>query len=108
MEEVKKETMKTTKEAAESRLGVRYSVLLALPYFDSIRSVAIDIMHNLFLGSGKHAFAVWVDNEILTKAKMIEIENNLKLFHVPSGIGQVPSSIASSYGSFTAASGKTG
>ena len=54
--EVLKQTTKTAQNSAESQYGVRYSVLLELPYFDPVECTAIDIMHNLFLGTGKHVF----------------------------------------------------
>ena len=37
---------------------IRYTVLLDLPYFNPIDFTAIDSMHNLYLGSGKHVFNV--------------------------------------------------
>ncbi len=46
----------------ESKYGVRYSIL---PYFDPIKFTVIDPMHNLFLGTGKHVFKVWVELEYL-------------------------------------------
>ena len=58
--EVLSQTTKTSLAAAESRLGVRYSVLLNLPYFDPVRFTVIDIMHNLFLGTGKRMFELWI------------------------------------------------
>jgi len=42
---------KTERDALESKLGPRYSVLVKLPYYDSIRMAVIDPMHNLFSGS---------------------------------------------------------
>ena len=54
VEEIVKEVTKTGLQAAESAYGLRYSVLLALPYFDLIQCTAIDIMHNLYLGTAKH------------------------------------------------------
>ena len=44
-------TMKS-KKALESKYGVRYSILVALPYFDPIRFTVVDPMHNLYLGTG--------------------------------------------------------
>ena len=41
---------KTEREKMESELGVRYSTLLELLYYDAIRMPVIDPMHNLFLG----------------------------------------------------------
>ncbi len=37
--------------AAQAKDGVRYSVLLELPYFDAPRMCIVDPMHNLLLGS---------------------------------------------------------
>ena len=65
VQEVLKETTKTGISAAESRHGVRYSILLSLPYFDPVSFTAIDTMHNLFLGTGKRMFELWIDNGIL-------------------------------------------
>lgn len=52
MEEVTKGEI-TSKE---SQYGVRYSVLMGLSYFNPVRYTAVDCMHNLFLGTGKHVF----------------------------------------------------
>ena len=41
-----KETTKTSLQAAESIYGVRYSILLALPYFDPVRFTVIDPMES--------------------------------------------------------------
>lgn len=38
----------------ELEIGCRYSVLLKLPYFDPVRMLLIDPMHNLFLGTAKY------------------------------------------------------
>ena len=56
--EILKETTKTGIASAESKYGVRYSVLLALPYFDPVRHTTIDVMHNLFLETAKHVSVV--------------------------------------------------
>ena len=37
---------------AESDCGLRFSILLALPYFDPIKFTVIDPMNNLYLGTG--------------------------------------------------------
>ena len=47
---------KTEREKLEWETGVRYSVLLVLPYYDAIRMVLIDPMHNLFLGKENYKF----------------------------------------------------
>ena len=53
VDQVAKETTQTGISAAESRYGIRYSVLLALPYFNAVRFTVVDVMHNLFLGTAK-------------------------------------------------------
>ena len=54
VKKVLEEITKTGIQSAESHYGVRYSSLLNLPYFNAVTFTAIDIMHNLFLGTGKH------------------------------------------------------
>lgn len=85
----------------ESKYGVRYS-LLSLPYFDPVRFSAIDTMHNLYLGTGKHAFRVWVSQNILTKENIEEIDKKCRCFQVPAGVGRLPINISSNYGGFKA------
>ena len=75
LEEIKKERCKTHIQRAESQHGLRYSVLLALPYFDPIQFTAIDTMHNLFLGTAKHAFTVWIEQNILSRSNLFELEH---------------------------------
>ena len=65
---------------------MRYSVLLELSYFDPIEYTAIDVMHNLFLGTGKHVFSVWIETGILSKTSLKSIDKNLKLFEVPNDV----------------------
>jgi len=103
VKKVLKETTKTKIREAEAKYGVRYSVLLELPYFDPVRYTVIDIMHNMFLGTAKHIFQVWVDVHLLTNKEMAEIEDRIKLFITPADCGRLPSNISSSYSSFTAA-----
>ena len=103
---ISKAVTKSGINLAESQFGVRYSILLALPYFDPVTFTAIDSMHNLFLGTGKHMFSLWVERDILTKEKMSILSNKIKMFSVPVGIGRLPSSISSSYGAYTASQWK--
>lgn len=102
IKEILKQTTKTAQSNAESQYGLRYSALLELPYFDPIECTAIDIMHNLFLETGKHVFSVWIEAGLLTKDNLKVIEERLKLFNVPNDVGRIPSQISSTHGSFTA------
>ena len=82
--------------------SLRYSVLLELSYFNPIQYTVIDVMHNMYLGTGKHLYRVWNDKNLLSKADLAKIEYRIKLFHVPSDCGRVPFKISSLYGAFTA------
>ena len=91
----------------ESKNGVRFSVLLSLPYFDPVRFTAIDTMHNLYLGTGKHAFKVWISENVLTKDNLAEIDRKVRLFQVPNGVGRLPTNVSSNYGGFKAEQWRT-
>ena len=96
------ETTKTAQQRAESKYGLRYSVLLDLMYFDPIKFVSIDVMHNLYLGSAKHCFELWIEEDILSRRDIKTIGSKMRLFHLPAEVGRIPSNISSCHGSFTA------
>ena len=100
--EVCAQVTKTARKDVASKYGVRYSILLSLPYFDPIKFCAIDVMHNLFLGTGKHMMSVWQDRNILSRQDILKIEGLVNKFTVPSDIGRLPTNISSGYGGFTA------
>lgn len=102
VENVCKQVTKTGIQAAESKYGVRYSVLLSLPYFDPIKFTAIDVMHNLFLGTGKHMLELWMNRNILCREDLLSIEILANKFRMPSDVGRLPTNISSGYGGFTA------
>lgn len=54
------------------KYGVRYSILLELPYFDIVRYHIIDPMHNLLLGTAKHVMKTWINKGVIT-SKDLEI-----------------------------------
>ena len=60
-------TTKSSVRETEAYYGVRPCALLELPYYEPIHFVAIDIMHNLFLGTPKHMFNWWIENGIISK-----------------------------------------
>ena len=43
----------------EHQYGVKYLALFELPYFDPIRMVIFDPMHNMLLGTAKHMLNIW-------------------------------------------------
>ena len=94
---------KSALKEAESMKGLRYSILLELPYFNPIRYPVIDPMHNLFLGTGKHVMEIWLnDPNILSKQSVMIIEETVQKFVVPEGIGRLPNKITAHFGGFTA------
>ena len=100
--ELLKERTPSALQRAESSIGLRYSLLLSLPYFDPVRFTIIDPMHNLYLGSGKHAFEVWIEKDLVTKKDFPKLEEKMKMFTTPYNAGRLPTTIGSGYGGFTA------
>ena len=106
---VKLAKAKQDKEACEKSTGVRYTELLRLSYSKPIRFVAIDPMHNLFLGTAKYVLkTLWIDEEfennakVLSKAQLRTIQTRIDSVKPPSRLGRLPMKISSSFSGFTA------
>ena len=85
----------------ERESGVRYSVLLKLPYFNAPRMCIIDPMHNLFLGIAKKFTEILkFDKEF--NDKLGDVQNKVNAFITPKGLGRLPSKISSGFAGFTA------
>lgn len=97
-----KASSKQEQAKIESAEGCRYSCLLELPYFDPIRMLIIDPMHNIFLGSGKHMIEIWLTNGFLTSAHFSLIQNKVDHIVTPTDIGRIPHKISSRFSGFTA------
>ena len=79
----------------ESRTGYRYTELLKLPYFSPTRMLAVDPMHNLFLGSGKHILKdIWIDRCILPESKFDLIQCRIDKIVAPPDIQRFASWLA--------------
>ena len=106
MQATKKLLKCTTKSAVESlemTTGVKYSVLMELPYFNPIRYTIIDPMHNLFLGTAKTMMKkIWLERGIISSAQLHIIQTRIDSMNIPSGIGRIPKKIASNFSGFTA------
>ena len=81
----------------EMKIGVRYSVLLELDYFNIVKSSVIDPMHNLLLGTAKYVLRLWIDKGILTMTAIHEIEEHLTNIRCPLDIGRLPLKIGSGF-----------
>ncbi len=91
-------TTKTAQGKTESEVGCRYSALLQLPYFNPVKMLVIDPMHNLYLGTAKYiVHEVWIAKGYLDRSKLAVIEQRLATVNIPSTVsfGRLPSSIES-------------
>ena len=59
-------------------------------------------MHNLFLGTAKYQFKIWVSEGHLNATQLKSIETRIENMEVPADIGRLPKQISSNYGSYTA------
>ena len=88
---------KQERNELESSSGCRYSPLVKLSYFDPPRMLAVDPMHNVFLGSGKHMLCLWKIKELVTEQHYSLIQNHITLFVVPSDVGRIPRKIETGF-----------
>ena len=102
IEEVLAQTTQEVRNAKESLYGVRYSELHRLPYFDCVRFTVVDPMHNLFLGTAKHAVEVWLEMLILSASDLERVQVKIDSSNVPSDLGRIPTKIAKMFSGFTA------
>ena len=63
-------------------------------------------MHNLFLGTAKHVFKLWIEKNLLSKKDLKFLEDRINSFDVGTGIGRLPHRIASNYGGYMASQWK--
>lgn len=84
------------------RYGVRYSLLLELPYFNIVRCHVIDPMHNLLLGTAKHIMNIWTSNGILTHRDLEINEKRVTEIQSPIDVGWLSLKIGSGFAGFTA------
>lgn len=85
VKEILKCPNKTQRAKKESECGCRSSVLLDLPYFDPVRMLLLDPMHNLFLGTAKRmVYDIWIGRGFLSKPALDKIEERLRSTVVPS------------------------
>lgn len=102
LKKIKKCKTKTEQKRIESYYGCRYSVLTKLSYWDPVRHHVIDPMHNLFEGTAKAMFRLYVERSILTSEKMEILESSLRRMKYSYDIGKFPLNIASNWTSLTA------
>ena len=93
----------TKQKVIEREHGLRYSILLELPYFDAPRMCIIDPMHNLLLGTAKHMVDIWKKLQLLEDKHFDIIQQRVDGFVAPSNSGRQPTSkFLSKFSGFTA------
>lgn len=90
---------KTTKASLESQFGIRYSPLVELPYFDAIKSHAIDPMHCLYLGIARGILKGWVERGLVD---LKAVDARLAFLHTSAGGPPLPLASSSNLSSWTA------
>ena len=105
-----RELLRAKTKAEHDRLskeyGLYYSVLLELSYFDSVIFTIIDPMHNLFLGTAKSMFKLWMAEGLLEKGDIKKVEERIREFDIGTGLGRLPHKISANYGCYTASQWK--
>ena len=84
---------KSARAKKESELGCRNTSLLKLPYFNPIRMLAIDPMHNLYLGTAKRVFnKIWLKRGIVDSESLKKINERIRSLNVPPEVkfGRLP------------------
>ena len=97
-----KATSSSQRKKLESTLGVRYTELLRLPYYDCVRFVVIDPMHNLLLGTAKCLFHKWIELGLLKQDELKKIQVHIDEIVIPPDIGRIPNKIESGSSGMTA------
>ncbi|KIN96499.1 hypothetical protein M404DRAFT_33208 [Pisolithus tinctorius Marx 270] len=80
--------------------ATHYSQLSHLPYFDLVKQVVIDPMHNLFLGLVKmHFYHIWVQGKILRpNHELGMLHSMLADFIIPGSCSKLPTDIGTPAG----------
>lgn len=115
----RKEYAAAPTQAAQSHVveatGIRFSILAdKLPYF-SLDMVALDAMHNLYLGIGRYVLQkLFIEqtprrfkHPVLDQRSLSSMEQVCRSMHAPNGLGRLPHSFSSGFSTFKAAEMRT-
>ena len=88
------EHSKTSAKKFQSDHGYKYTALLELPYFDTVRHHVIDAMHCLFLGTAKHMWKLWVLKlELFSASDLVTIKSCIENISAATDNGWLPKNI---------------
>lgn len=100
--ELKKAKTQAERDRLESSLGVRFSKLSEIDYFDPVLMSIVDPMHNLFQGTAKKMMKLWLGLKVIHPDQLVTIQERVDSVDAASNIVAIPRKIASSFGGFTA------
>ena len=63
--------------------------MLQLEHFDAVRFIAIDPMHNFFLGTPKNVFKLWIKKISYQKKSLKVLEDKINYLDVRTGMGRL-------------------
>lgn len=73
--------------------------MLRLPYFNPIKHLVVDPMHNLFLGIAHWIVKrLWIDGGKITKSDLELMEKRAKMIKPPVDLGRIPCKISTGEG----------
>ena len=64
--------------------------------------LAIDPMHNIFLGTGKRMITLWIKAALLDSSKFEKIQHCVDSMTVPADVGRIPRKIETGFSGFKA------
>ena len=102
LENVRKASSPTERRELQRRMGVSWSVLCRLPYFDIVRSHLIDPMHNFYLGTAKHMVKIWKDRRLIRQEHLSVIQAKIDEVNIPYSLGHIPYKVGSNFAGLTA------
>ena len=70
--------------------------------------LAVDPMHNLFLGMGKYMINIWLQKGLLSRNNFGNIQNFVDNMSVPCSVGRIPLKIETALSDLKQINSKTG
>ena len=74
----------------EQEYGARFTELLRLPYFDTVRFSFVDPMHNVLLGTTNLMVTLWREHGLLSPSDFSHIQVHVDRFTTPPDVGRIP------------------
>ena len=104
IDKINAESNVTKKVKIEKTNGLRYTILLELEYFKPVEYLALDAMHNLYMGIAKKTWKMYIAKatQKLSEKDIKKIDERLLEFRVGADEERAATYIGSNYGFWTA------